>query len=96
MELNKQKQRTMETKKGTEKFSLVGADTCRKAIADNPNYRLHVRCGYAYRGARENLVNPKNTPRLERFYDWGAAFDVDIDHDKKEIHLNGFSYLDLE
>lgn len=28
-------------------------------------------------------------------YDWSAAIDIDVDHEKKELHFNGFSENDL-
>lgn len=32
---------------------------------------------------------------MQRKYDWSAAIDIDVDHEKKELHFNGFSENDL-
>ena len=95
----------------TQKFELVGAKTVRKAITDNPTYKVFIREGFAYRGAGEGeddkqpheMYDYKTLrkrvftfdERMERLYDWAACFDIVIDHDKQEIHINGFSENDM-
>lgn len=32
---------------------------------------------------------------MQRKYDWAAAIDIDVDHDKRELHFNGFSENDM-
>ena len=32
---------------------------------------------------------------MQRKYNWSAAIDIEIDHEKKEIHMNGFSENDM-
>ena len=32
---------------------------------------------------------------MQRKYDWSAAIDIDVDHEKKELHFNGFSENDM-
>lgn len=94
-----------------QKLSLVGAKECRKAINDNPSYKVFKRSGFAYRGAKEQEDDKQPRKefvsqemrsrvltfeeRMERFYNWAAAIDIEIDHDKKEIHINGFSENDM-
>ena len=74
-----------------------------------PDYKLFIRRGYAYRGAREVLEDKttKLTPqpggykmtsfdeRMERMYNFYVAFDIDIDTDKQELHINAFSSNDM-
>lgn len=94
-----------------ESFSLVGKSTCERVLSEYPNYKFFWRAGYAFRGACESFDDkePREeyvwqyrermlltfADRMERRYDWAAAIDIDIDHDKKEIHFNGFSANDL-
>jgi hypothetical protein len=94
-----------------EKYSLVGPDCIRKALNDNPDYKVFYRAGFAFRGAgeKEDDKQPHEEyiyqerrkrvltfeERMQRRYDWAAALDIDIDHDAKEIHINGFSENDL-
>lgn len=33
--------------------------------------------------------------RMNRMYDFYVAFDIDIDNDKKELHINAFSSNDM-
>lgn len=77
----------------------------------NPDYRVFIREGFAYRGAteREDDKLPHEqyvwqegrkrvmdfSERMQRFYDWSAAIDIEVDHDNKEIHFNGFSENDM-
>ena len=92
-------------------FNLVGQKECENVIAQYPDYRVFWRSGYAFRGAGESEDDKQPrveydwryrakvlldfNQRMQRRYDWAAAIDIDIDHDKKEIHFNGFSCNDL-
>lgn len=93
----------------TEKYDLVGSKTCEKVLAENPGYKVFIRCGFAYRGAteseddkqphteqmfRKQIVSTFDE-RMQRFYKWSAAIDIKVDHDTKEIHINGFSENDM-
>ena len=97
--------------KANETYKLTGEDTCRKVLAENPDYRVFWRAGYAWKGASENEDNKQPQvqyvyqemrsreltfeERMRRRYDWAAAIDVEVYHDKREIHFNGFSCNDL-
>lgn len=90
----------MNGKCGKETYELVGYPTCNKVLDKYPNYKVFWRSGYAYRGAAEvedNKSIDKYTfeERMRRRYTWAAAIDITIDHEKKEIHFNGFSANDL-
>lgn len=92
-------------------YTLTDSFTCDKVLKENPDYKVFWRSGYAYRGAseREILRLPlDNCPEkikelriylfnnnMQKLYDWAAAIDITVDHDKKEIHFNGFSENDL-
>lgn len=85
-----------------EKYSLVGSSTCKETLSKYPDYKVFWRSGYAYRGAVE-VEDDKSIDdyldsfeeRMQRRYNWAAAIDITVDHEKKEIHFNGFSENDL-
>lgn len=84
--------------KNIENFSLVGSKKCKEVLAAYPTYRVFWRSGFEYRGAGEMEMNryAENFAQLmERKYNWSAAIDIEIDHEKKEIHMNGFSENDM-
>ena len=74
----------------TESHSLIGKDGVMNVIAHYPNHELYLRCGYAFRGARECKVA---FSRLQQALESYAAFDVEVKDD--EIHVNAFSTNDL-
>lgn len=88
---------------------LVGSQKVREVLSNYANYTLYIRKGFAYRGAREVLEDKetKSTPcpggfrtmtfeeRMNRMYDFYVAFDIDIDNEKKELHLNAFTANDM-
>lgn len=94
-----------------EYYELVGGNKCKEVLVKYPNYRVFWRMGFAYRGAREvcDDKQPKEEyiwqegrsrvltfeERMQRRYDFSAAIDIDIDHNKQEIHFNGFSENDM-
>ena len=83
-------------------YTLTGCLTCDKVLEEYPDYKVFWRSGYAYRGAAEveddksidDYLNTFEERMLRRYY-WAAAIDITVDHEKKEIHLNGFSENDL-
>lgn len=83
-------------------YTLTGCRTCNKVLEEHPDYKVFWRSGYAYRGAAE-VEDDKSIDsyldtfeeRMQRRYNWAAAIDITVDHEKKEIHLNGFSENDL-
>ena len=92
------------------KTGLTRSKNCKKAIATYPNYRVFWRSGFAYKGAGEreikregqrNILCPGGfflgtfDDELQLCFNWACALDMVIDHDKKEIHINGFSENDM-
>ena len=94
-----------------EKYTLVGGKKCKEVLNQYPNYKVFWRSGFAYKGASESEDNkqPKKEyiyqegrsiettfeERMQRRYNWSAAIDINIDHNKQEIHFNGFSENDM-
>lgn len=93
-----------------EKFSLVGGNKCKEVLAAYPTYRVFWRSGFEYRGAGEHEINREGEriifqpggltmgtfeDEMQRKYNWSAAIDIEINHEKKEIHMNGFSENDM-
>ena len=92
-----------------ESLQLIGSQKVREVLNTYADYILYIRKGFAYRGAREVLedkvTKPTSCPggfrtmtfeeRMNRMYDFYVAFDIDIDNEKKELHLNAFSENDM-
>lgn len=81
-------------------YTLTDSFTCDKVLKENPDYKVFWRSGYAYRGAVEvgddkSVHTDTFEERMLRRYNWSAAIDITVDHEKKEIHFNGFSINDL-
>lgn len=89
--------------KNIEKYRLVGGNKCKEVLAANPTYKVFWRSGFAYRGAGEREVMREGERKIYRpggwamgtfedemrgCYNWSAAIDIDVDHDKKEIHMD--------
>ena len=57
---------------------------------DKTDYKLHYREGFyaKWRNATFEEI-------MQSHYDWAAAIDIDVDHDKRELHFNGFSENDM-
>jgi hypothetical protein len=101
----------MEQKNYKESYELKGRSMCEKVLNENPTYKVFWQSGYSFRGAKESEDDkqPKKQfvyqeartrvltfeERMQRRYDWAAAIDILVDHEKKEIHFNGFSCNDL-
>lgn len=97
--------------KNKEHYELVGKTTCKKVLSENPTYKIFWQFGFSFKGAKESIDDkqPKEEyiwqerqsrvltfeERMERRYEHSSAIDVFVDHDKKEIHFNGFSCNDL-
>ena len=85
-------------KSGTENFDLQGSKECEYALKEYPDYKVFYRAGYKMRGAEEHELDRKSKnfeKEMKNNYKWAAATSIKIDHDKKEIHFNGFSENDL-
>ena len=96
--------------KNIEKFRLVGSKKCKEVLAANQTYKVFWRSGFAYHGAGEREIMRDGKRKIycpggwtmgtfedemQREYNWSAAIDIEVDHDKKEIHMNGFSENDM-
>lgn len=92
-----------------EKLRLVGSKIVREVLTKYPEYTLYIRKGYAFMGAKEFLEDKetKSTScpggfkimtfkeRMQNIYNFYVVFDIDIDHEKKELHINAFSANDM-
>lgn len=92
-----------------EKLRLVGSKTVREVLSNYSEYTLYITKGFAFKGAKEFLEDkqPKPLPRygsfrimtfeerMQNMYDYYVAFDIDIDHENKELHINAFSANDM-
>lgn len=94
-----------------DKYELVGSKTCKEVLAKYPEYKVFWRGGYAFKGAKEveDDKQPEERyvwqeranrvlsfeERMQRRYDESVVIDIDVDHEKKEIHFNGFSGNDM-
>ncbi len=97
--------------KQNEVYKLKGKSICEKVLKENPTYKVFWMSGYAFKGAKKVVDDkqPKMQfisqearsrvltfeERMQRRYDWAAGIDILVDHEKKEIHFNGFSCNDL-
>ena len=92
-----------------EKLRLVGSKTVRGVLSNYPEYTLYITKGFAFKGAKEILEDKqtKSFPclggyktmtfeeRMQKIYDYYVAYDIDIDHENKELHINAFSANDM-
>lgn len=93
-----------------EHYALSDGKKCEELLAKYPDYKVFWRSGFTYRGAREreikryglrNVHLPGRIIRMtferemKRHFIWSAAIDIDVDHEKKELHFNGFSENDM-
>lgn len=92
-----------------ESLTLIGNSKVREVLNSYSDYTLYIRKGFAFRGAKEVLEDKqtKSSPcpggfkvmtfdeRMERIYEHYVAYDVDIDHENKKLHLNAFSANDM-
>lgn len=96
--------------KNIENYERVGSKKCKEVLAANPTYRVFWRSGFASRGAGEYEVERIGIRKIlcpggflfgtfedemQYEYNWSACIDIKIDHEKEEIHMNGFSENDM-
>lgn len=100
----------MKSMNGIEMYRLKGGAECKKVLTENPDYKLFWRSGFTYRGAAKKEI-PRIGIRktwigreyreatfeeeMQAKYNWAAAIDIEVDHDNKEIYMNGFSENDM-
>ena len=96
--------------KNIERYKYAGAKECKKVLSDNPNYTLFWRSGLGYRGARDVEIKREGMRKawigrdyreatfeedMQSRYNWAANISITIDHERKEIHMNGLSENDM-
>ena len=92
-----------------ENFRLVGSKKVREVLNTYKDYTLYIRKGFAFNGASE-VLDDKETKlsqciggpkimtfdeRMQQVYESYVTFDINIDNEKKELHLNAFSVNDM-
>ena len=92
------------------KFNLCSDKKVREEVAKYPDYKVRWMAGFAWKGAgsRELVRDGERKihrtegwfigtfeDELNRCLNWACAQDMKIDHDKKEIFINGFSENDM-
>lgn len=93
------------------KIGLCSNEDVRKEVANHPYYKVHWLAGFAWKGAccgrelkREGMRKiwqPGGSfmgtfeDELNKCLNWACAQDMEIDHDKKIIFINGFSENDM-
>lgn len=75
----------------SEKYDLIGSTRVLAIIDQHPDYELYYRSGFGFRGARESQVS-KDT--LLKRMEGMCCYDLRIQDN--EIHVNGFSYNDMD
>lgn len=90
-------------------YKLSDGKKCKELLNAYPNYKVFWRSGYAFKGALKQELDRNTTYKrtypikeevsfekeMEYRYNWSAAIDIEVLHDKKELHFNGFSENDL-
>ena len=92
------------------KFDMCSNEKVRQEVDNHPNYKVKWMAGFAWKGAgsRELVRDGERKihrtggwfigtfeDELNRCLNWACAQDMKIDHDKKEIFINGFSENDM-
>ena len=91
------------------KLRLVSGKTVREVLSNYSEYTLYITKGFAFKGTREFLEDKETKrsfypggsrimtfeERMKQIYDFYVAYDVDIDHENKELHINAFSANDM-
>ena len=91
-------------------FNLCSDKKVREEVAKYPDYKVRWMAGFAWKGAgsRERVRDGERKihrtegwfigtfeDELNRCLNWACAQDMKIEHDKKEIFINGFSENDM-
>ena len=92
------------------KFDMCSNEKVRQEVDNHPDYKVRWMAGFAWKGAgsRELVRDGERKihrtegwfigtfeDELNRCLNWACAQDMKIDHDKKEIFINGFSENDM-
>ena len=94
-----------------ETHELIGGKKVKELIDKYQDYRIFVQVGFAYRGAREEEDDKQDKKmylwregksrivtfheRMVSLCDNYAAYDVEIDHNAKKLHINAFTENDM-
>ena len=92
-----------------EKFRLVGSKKVREVLNTYTWGGGDIRKGFAFNGAPEFLENKETKSslciggskimtfdeRMQQIYRHYVLFNIDIDNEKKELHLKAFSVNDM-
>lgn len=92
-------------------FNLCSNEKVREEVATYPDYKVRWLAGFSWKGAcggrelkREGMRKiwrPCGSfmgtfdDELNKCLNWACAQDMEIDHDKKTIFINGFSENDM-
>ena len=92
-------------------FNWCSNEKVREEVAKYPDYKVRWMAGFAWKGAcggrelkREGMRKiwrPGGSfmgtfdDELNKCLNWACAQDMEIDHDKKTIFINGFSENDI-
>lgn len=77
----------------TERYKLCSAKVAYDAVKKYPKYTISLMSGFGWKGAycRAN----QTIDDMKSLINWACAIDVEINHGKQEIFVNGFSTNDM-
>ena len=83
-----------------ENFRNCSSKKVREAVSSHPDYKVRWMAGFAWNGAGSRQLKREGERKIHRP---GGSFlgtfedelDMEIDHDKKLIFINGFSENDM-
>nr|DAP08192.1 MAG TPA: hypothetical protein [Caudoviricetes sp.] len=93
-----------------ENFRNCSSKKVREAVSSHPDYKVRWMAGFAWNGAGSRQLKREGERKilrpggwfmgtfedeLNRCLNWACAQNMKIDHDKKEIFINGFSENDM-
>lgn len=92
------------------KFGMCSNEKVRQEVANHPDYKVRWMAGFAWKGAGSIELKREGERKiycpggwfvgtfedeLNRCLNWACAQDMEINHDKKIIFINGFSENDM-
>lgn len=92
------------------KFGMCSNEKVRQEVANHPDYKVRWMAGFAWKGAGSRELKREGERKiycpggwfvgtfedeLNRCLNWACAQDMEINHDKKIIFINGFSENDM-
>lgn len=93
-----------------ENFRNCSSKKVREAVNSYPNYKVRWMAGFEWKGAGSRELKREGERKiwrpggsfmgtfedeLNKCLNWACAQDMEIDHDKKTIFINGFSENDM-